>query len=336
MKDIIKNKILETNLPEDFKLEIIQSLTDRYLIEAQKSKITLGGSKIGGFPHLPKNVKYPQEDNYFYEFIAQVNLAELIDNQIQELPKKGILYFFIDDDFNVGNVNCKILYFETELNELEIKYPPENKKSRCESFDGRSLNTEMKLDMKKGITIPQKLIQDGVNNYGPDATQLDIESFYTSDQLWGYPANWRIENAEWWAYLTKRKFSSLYYLTDDVQIERLVKDGKNINLWLKEKIGELIVKQNEILLKYNDSSAYIYPYWVRELENLEYTRGHLDTFIGELDGHKLASKKWRQLLSISSYYDANIRFGDGKMEFFINIEDLKVKKFDDVFCHIYS
>jgi uncharacterized protein YwqG len=339
MNEIIKNKILDSEYPQDIKHQIISGLTDRYTIEPYKSLINIGDSKVGGFPHLPNDIEYPQEENYYYEFVAQINLNDLVDNEIADFPQEGILYFFIDDDFNVGNVNCKIVHLDTDKTKLVIKRPPEGKKSRCESFDGRTEKTEMKLKIDKSITIPQGLLSDILNNSLSDkinTTKFDIESFYTQDQIWGYPANWRIENAQWWAYLTKKRFSSLYYLTLNGQTEHLEKEKIDFLSWVNERVDALILKQQEILKKHNDKSAYIYPYWERELADLEFTKNHLASFIPELKQHKVESEKWKQLLSISSYYDANIRFGDGKMEFFINSEDLKHKKFDNTFCHIYG
>ena len=42
------------------------------------------------------------------------------------------------------------------------------------------------------------------------------------------------------------------------------------------------------------------------------------------------------MLSISSYYDAKVRFGDGKMEFLIDKRDLEKQNFENMFCHIYG
>lgn len=331
---------MELALPAAIKVNIINSLTERYIIEAIKGPIQLGDSVLGGFPHLPVHVDYPQEEDYYYEFVAQINLADLTDNTIEDFPRKGMLYFFIDDDFNVGNIPCKVMLLEDDPATLEIKRPPAGKKSRCESFDGRTEHTVLKLQFSKSLTIPQQLLSDIVNhsmiNGNAGATGFDLESFYTRDQVGGYPATWRVENAEWWAYLSKRRFSSLYYLTDDQQMLHLEKEKINFNQWIQEKVDALIQQQRETLAKHTDTSAYIYPYWQRQLEDLLFTKQHLDSFISELDQHKADSKKWKQLLSISSSYEANISFGDGKMEFLVNSDDLKHKKFDNVFCHVYG
>ena len=341
--NMIRNEVIEkvvnTTLPENIKQDIINSLTERYLINIEKSEVSIGDSKIGGFPHLPKEYSYPQEETFYYEFVAQINLSELVENNIPHFPTKGILYFFIDDDFNVGNVNSKVIFIDTENSNLEIKTPPQNKRSRCESFDGRTEHTELRLKFLKGLTIDQHLIDYIVNEYlikqDVKIADFDIEDFYTRDQICGFPATWRISNSEWWAYLTKMRFGSLYYLTLDYQLENLKKQNINFKVWVNNKVDELITKQKDILVKH-DRNAYIYSYWEKELEDLEFTKQNLNDFTDDLANHKLNSKNWRQILSISSVYDAKVRFGDGRMEFFINVDDLKNHDFSNIYCHIYG
>jgi hypothetical protein len=59
MKQDLINKISRTKFSDVTKTDIINSLTSRYLIDNQKTKINLGDSKIGGFPHLPVDFDYP-------------------------------------------------------------------------------------------------------------------------------------------------------------------------------------------------------------------------------------------------------------------------------------
>lgn len=339
MRQDIITQINSTELSDKSKSDIINSLTDRYLIETQKTKIQIGDSKIGGYPHLPKNFEYPQEDSFFYEFVGQINLSDLTDNNIPDFPKVGIMYFFIDDDFNVSNVNNKVFILNSDISELEVKHPPIGKKTRCETFLDRTEFTELKLQFSKNYTIEQKLLNNIIDKQVTlGETQIsgfDIEQFYTRDQIWGFTTTWGGGDAEWSAYLAKRRFSSLYWLTLDYKIEYLKKENIDFGQWLNNQIDEAISKQKEILLKY-DKGAYIYPYFETELVNLEYTKLHLDSFIDNFDYHKLESQKWKMVLSLSSNYDAQMTFGDGKMEFFINLDDLKNQNFDNFYCHIYN
>ncbi len=339
MKQNIIDTIKSSEFLDKTKSDIISSLTDRYLIEVQKTNINLGDSKIGGYPHLPKNFEYPQEETYFYEFVGQINLSDLKNNDIPNFPKKGIIYFFIDDDFNVSNVNTKVFVLDNDISQLEVKNPPKDKKSRCETFLDRTEFTELKLQFKKDYTIDQKLLDKIINDQIiSDETKksvFDIEQFYTHDQVWGFTTTWGGGDAEWSAYLAKRRLSSLYWPTLDHQIERLKNENLDIKNWLNIKIDEAIKKQQDMLVKH-DKSAYIYSYWEKELIDLEFTKLNLDDFVDNLDFHKKESKKWQMVLSLSSYYDAKMTFGDGKMEFFINMDDLENKNFNNFYCHIYN
>jgi uncharacterized protein YwqG len=339
MKQDLINKISRTKFSDATKTDMINSLTSRYLVDKQKAKINLGDSKIGGFPHLPVDFDYPQEDTYFYEFVGQINLSNLTDNDIPNFPQKGIMYFFIDDDFNVSNVNTKILILSNDISELEVKHPPKNKKSRCETFLDRTEFTELKLTFKKDYTIDQNLLDKIVNDqvisgHNP-ISDFDIEEFYTRDQIWGFTTTWGGGDVEWSAYLAKRRFIGLYWLTLDHQIENLKKENIDFRQWLNNKVDEAITKQKDILLKY-EKTLHIYPYWERELEDLEYTKENLVEFIDNFEHHKSESKKWKMVLSLSSENDAQMCFGDGKMEFFVNSDDLTNQNFQNFYCHIYN
>ncbi len=339
MKQDLINKISRTKFSDVTKTDIINSLTSRYLIDKQKIKINLGDSKIGGFPHLPVDFDYPQEDTYFYEFVGQINLSDLTENDIPNFPQKGIMYFFIDDDFNVSNVNTKILILSNDISELEIKHPPKNKKSRCETFLDRTEFTELKITFKKDYTIDQnlldKIVNDQVTSGNIPEPDFDIEQFYTRDQIWGFTTTWGGGDAEWSAYLAKRRFSGLYWLTLDHQIEILKKENIDFRNWLNNKVDEAITKQKDILLKY-EKTLHIYPYWERELADLEYAKENLVEFIDNFEHHKSESKKWKMVLSLSSENDAQVCFGDGKMEFFVNSDDLTNQNFNNFYCHIYN
>jgi uncharacterized protein YwqG len=339
MKQDIIEKINSTQFSESTKQDIINNLTTRYLIEKEKVKIKIGESKIGGFPHLPKDLDYPQEENFFYEFIGQINLSDLKENDIPNFPKFGIMYFFIDDDFEVSNVTTKVILLNNDISELEVKYPPKNKKSHCEIFLNRTEFTELKLRFAKDLTINQNLLNEIVNyelvTGQNNQSEFDIEQFYTKDQVWGFTTTWGGGDAEWSAYLAKRRFSSLYWLTLDHQIENLKKENIDFRQWLNNKVDEAIIKQKDILLKY-EKTLHIYPYWENELVDLEYTKENLADFIDNFEHHKLESKKWKMVLSLSSENDAQMCFGDGKMEFFVNSDDLANKNFNNFYCHIYN
>ena len=59
--------------------------------------IQLGDSKIGGMPDLPVTIEWPHAHGKPLAFIAQINLADIHDLDVeQQLPAQGWLYFFYD------------------------------------------------------------------------------------------------------------------------------------------------------------------------------------------------------------------------------------------------
>lgn len=336
MKPDIIASLSRAGLSENTSSRLANSITTRFLLQPSVAVVPPGASKIGGHPHWPAGLPYPQEKDFIYEFVAQVNLADLADGNDDLLPHAGMLYFFIDDDFNVGNINAHVV-LHTDVPALEVTPPPKGKPSRCESFDGRKESTQMKLNIAKGYTFEQKALDDAYNELdaaGRLATAgFDPEQFNTRDQIWGYPVSWVNIDRQWSAYLAKKGMFGLYWFTSDRQLAYLQSEQIDLKQWLYGKLAAKIEEQKGILEK-NDKTIYIYPYWEQELRDLEYAQLHLDDFIDNLAFHKEACKKWRLLLSMSSYNEANICFGDGRMEFYIHTDDLQQLNFSNIYCNI--
>jgi uncharacterized protein YwqG len=116
--EIIKKNIL-TNYQTDLLALAKKSVYFKQLGTEKYEKI--GNTRFGGMPDLPKSIKYPKfkysydKTTYKYEFIAQINCAEMADYQ-SFLPRKGILYFFLsslhffgmEDKFKLAQV----LYYD--------------------------------------------------------------------------------------------------------------------------------------------------------------------------------------------------------------------------------
>ncbi|QLG46004.1 DUF1963 domain-containing protein [Costertonia aggregata] len=82
----------------------------------------IGNHRFGGMPDLPENIPYPRfgenwregKNDYIYEFIGQINCAEIAHLQ-DYLPRTGTLFFFLETMHNIyGGVNNpgKIIYVE--------------------------------------------------------------------------------------------------------------------------------------------------------------------------------------------------------------------------------
>ncbi len=68
------------------------------LSQVPENEILIGQSKIGGRPDLTKEVEWPKQNNGKHlTFLAQINLTELNNDEI-DLPKEGLIYFFYSED----------------------------------------------------------------------------------------------------------------------------------------------------------------------------------------------------------------------------------------------
>ena len=93
----------------------------------------LGDSKIGGMPDLPVTIEWPHAHGKPLAFIAQINLADIHDLDVeQQLPAQGWLYFFYDAvNEHWGDVpddywHFAVRYFAGSITELYPAEAPEN------------------------------------------------------------------------------------------------------------------------------------------------------------------------------------------------------------------
>ncbi len=118
-------------LPEEilpFKDQLIDSKTEFIEIEPVEAEgLKLWSSKFGGEPYLPKDTEFPctPEGEQLF-FLAQINFAEI--PSMTPFPDKGIVQFYIYDDFDFGQNDddlfnqekFRVLYFP-EVMEDETK-----------------------------------------------------------------------------------------------------------------------------------------------------------------------------------------------------------------------
>jgi len=152
-----------------------------------------GLSKFGGTPDLPKEIDWPTLEGEPMAFLAQINLKQINDYDLENLlPKSGILYFFF-----------------TDLSD----YPPKHKvlfSKSSETHKGEfhtSLNNDFKfnelaLSFEKRYTFPsgETLEFESLSEKDQDVFhELDEDIFtYENNQILGhtYPAQGDV-NLEW-------------------------------------------------------------------------------------------------------------------------------------------
>ncbi len=122
-KSILK---YEWNEPDKVKL-----LIEPAIIISQGKLLTLGASKFGGTPDLPKAVSWPKYDGKSMMFYGQLNLANIASLDYENLlPKTGMLYFFsyfvapesefgTEYEFIMDKAQYKVLYLDVTENDLQ-------------------------------------------------------------------------------------------------------------------------------------------------------------------------------------------------------------------------
>lgn len=284
-------------------------------------------SKLGGFPDLSTEINYPTKDSHYYEFVVQINLNELSAESI--LPKEGLLSFFILDDTYRSDVPNKVIY-QNSIRSLGSKKPPMGYSSNCESFESRNESKAVKLNFEPSISINETLMQQV---YDQTKNEEVFTSFSSTNQILGDEIGWRDPDYKWKAYLSKK---GLKYIVPFVQHYKIAKyEGNNLATIenLKTEISTKIKELKAILIKYGPEN-YMYKYWKENLEGLINNLDSIDDIVLNYEQHKYESKNWIHLLGLYSDSNAALSFGDGKMQFFIHLEDLKKMCFENIYCDI--
>ena len=126
--------------------------------QVEENEIKIGQSKIGGRPDLPTNMDWPKEENgKYFIFLAQINFEEVSNPEIDQLPEKGIIYFFYSEGYTGG----KTIFVE-DLSSLERKEAP-----KAPHAISLSSSSRFNSKLTEGIFKPCRL--EFKNTYGlPD------------------------------------------------------------------------------------------------------------------------------------------------------------------------
>lgn len=143
--------------------------------------ISLGLSKIGGNPDLPKNINIPtSKNNELMNFIAQINLEETsFFDKNNLLPKKGLLSFFSNKDFT----ECSIIYSNEKLERKDI--------ATISKKNSEVYNTN-RINFSNAVSLPY-IIEDykdfakTFNNEDELDVYIDTITFFSRSKIFGYP-----------------------------------------------------------------------------------------------------------------------------------------------------
>lgn len=173
--DSIVSKNVSTDLEK--KLREIAKNEIRISYDLPDSPVSPTGSKIGGKPALPEDFAWPEFEGAPLSFMAQINLREVAEYDVQGiLPKTGVLSFFYDMvsmtwGFEPSDKGSARVYYFSE----------EEKLSPCElpnELDEDMIVPELSVSFENHISIPD------LESYGDDS--VDWDEYYECRSALGY------------------------------------------------------------------------------------------------------------------------------------------------------
>ncbi|QDU26992.1 hypothetical protein ETAA8_20760 [Anatilimnocola aggregata] len=121
------------------------------ILNGREDYSVLGSSRYGGVPDLPVSMPWPRSERGFLTFLMQVNLAEVPKLFRNPLPKKGLLYFFVEDDTGAADVDAKIVFVDAKSVQLKKAKPPSHEQFSRPDYLGLKAH---KLRLGFGIDVP--------------------------------------------------------------------------------------------------------------------------------------------------------------------------------------
>jgi uncharacterized protein YwqG len=211
VKDIIKKNKL-TEYQSDLLGMVKKSVG--FIQKEEDNHEQIGNTRFGGMPDLPKSIKYPKfkydydKTTYKYEFIAQINCAEIADFQ-EYMPRKGMLYFFlsslhffgVEDKFKLAQV----LYYDGEeelISGKKLKFKNED----YYEMMGEGCYQEIQVAVNESVSLPS------------------FYSYQTNTHIFKNRAENLLNTFE-----TNQKFDNSFYDRFDEPVSELYKNDFEIN-----------------------------------------------------------------------------------------------------------
>ena len=270
-----------------------------------ENQTTVGASKIGGLPDLPKHYSWPSVEGKPLTFLAQINLTESYAFDLDTcLPKNGWLYFFFDQEVYLQLIlqnlptkpSWKVLYYDDGLNDLQrTKLPvlPFGYTSTPSLYYAKREYPAHEVVFASELTLPD------YSSYDPDSLQ-------------------RLGITEPLSEAEEEAYYELQFILNYGK-KRSEEDFSSIRP-CHQLLGYATPMQWDVLQN-----------CVRELNN-EFNYG--STTQNNLTDE---ANKWQLLLQIDEDFSASIRWvGSGRIYFCIRKQDLAQKNFDNVWLVLQS
>lgn len=153
-------------------------------ITTPEDQLAPGRTKIGGRPDLPQGFKWPVFDANPLAFIAQLNLAEVVLYDTEQLlPGTGILYFFYDADQEIWGFDpkdfggWKVIYFDGDQNTLQrMDFPegfPEHARYQACGID---IKNEPSLPALESVYIEELNLAEEESDAYSEITGVEVEN----------------------------------------------------------------------------------------------------------------------------------------------------------------
>lgn len=151
--------------------------------EPVAAPVALGRSKTGGAPHLPSDMAHPMDRNGLLSlFLAQIDLAEITHLQ-PWLPRRGMLYFFVDDTQYAEKAT--VLYADCAREDLAVYAYDASTRWRDSDLDIDALPAEYALRFSAGVSVPNfyNIAGHAVARHPQWGEWLDAEPASAADRM---------------------------------------------------------------------------------------------------------------------------------------------------------
>ena len=290
----------------------------------------LGNSRIGGYPDLPEGIEYPtieeKGEKLHYVFIAQINLEELPKEVVDNYPNKGILYFFIhNDDETMSKVRHQVIYSGEDISNLKRFTPPLNIKYTGESYDKSFKPYSIQFELEESIDLHHLQVKQY------ELFEQNEEMYDVFERVSRFGGHHFTEDTYLPAQIIREKeilpYEESFFLT------RGHLTGKSEKSYLEA--NKIHIDYYEKKIKEEKSEAKIAEYKKSIAEIYRKDKLEKKLRIGRESYYQELLDNWNLMLVVDSLDECEMLWWDASsLEFFINLNDLKIKNFANTFCLI--
>ncbi len=187
--ELAVGRLLEAGFTQDAAEEAVGALRPVVGIEFEQEAVPLGGSKIGGRPHLPGSFVWPGD----LAFVAQINFAECKPFDTADvLPSAGIMYLFstceegdlveVDDDAYV------VRYYAGPSSDLTVADLPDE----LDATEGQFVERRMRFSSSYVLATEDELGEGRPSDHDEDVLAA-VGGEPTGARMLGQPEFFRPE-----------------------------------------------------------------------------------------------------------------------------------------------